>query len=58
MTHTAWTPSLGWHAIVLGILLAVCLALFGILCYSTARLPAPYQPHVPAAGTTPWNEKL
>lgn len=56
MPHTAWKPSLLWHARTLGILLAVCLAVFGALCYLTARLPAPYQSHVTAPGTTPWNE--
>lgn len=54
MTQTPWKPSLTWHTRVLGVLLAVCLAVFGLLCYLTARLPAPYAPHTPAAGTTPW----
>ncbi len=53
---TAWKPSWKWHLRTLGILLALCIAIFGGLCLFTKNLPESYQAHTPAQGTTPWKE--
>ncbi len=55
-TPPAWTPTLKWHAVCLGICLAVSAAFIGALSLLSTHLPAPYQPRTPAAGTTPWND--
>lgn len=52
--NSAWKPTLLWHAKIFGVLLACCLAAYFVLAYATAKLPAPYQKHRPAAQTTPW----
>jgi hypothetical protein len=53
---TRWQPSLKWHLIALGILLALCIAGYGLASWATNRLPARYQPRTTAQGTTPWND--
>lgn len=57
MNKPVWTPTLKWHLKAVGILLAGCVVLFFALKYATSRLPAPYQKHIPAEGTTPWLNK-
>lgn len=47
-------PSYLFHAKLLGVLLAVCLAGFFVLSYAAGKLPAPYQKRQPAAEVTPW----
>lgn len=56
MMITRWEPSLKWHLITLGIILAVCWVGFWVLSCVTRHLPPPYQPRTPAQGTTPWNK--
>lgn len=53
---TPWKPSLKWHAITIGILLALVVLVVGVTAFITNRLPAPYQPRTTAQGTTPWND--
>ncbi len=50
-----WQPTLKWHLFTLGILLVVCGLAYGMLCWASAKLPAPYQPRTTAQDTTPWN---
>lgn len=50
-----WKPSLKWHLTCLGVLLVLCSLIFAVICFLKRDLPAPYQPHRPAYGTTPWN---
>ena len=56
MQYPVWQPSLKKLTIYLGICLAVCTAAFIALRVATAHLPAPYQPHITAPGTTPWRD--
>ena len=53
---STWIPSLKWHALCLGICLAVSVVCIGVLSLLSTRLPVPYAPRTPASGTTPWND--
>ncbi len=56
MMHTpaAFTPTVKWHLVCLGVCLAVAVCISGALYLVRTHLPVPYQPRTPATGTTPW----